>query len=276
MATITELWRFPVKSMQGERVDAVDITARGIAGDRAFAVVDADDGLVASAKQPRKWAELLQFSARLRGDAVEITTPDGAVLSSDDDDIDARLTSALGRDVRLGRAAEPGSHYEMVFPHIDGLAPDEFIAATRIGDEDEGTLTRQTVGAASPAGTFFDVSTLHLVTTATLTAAAVDVRRLRPNIVIDAGGDGYLENDWAGRSLALGAEARADVLMPTMRCVMTTLPQPGLERDRAFLQRLTSDNRIAITGMGRWACAGVYASVTRHGPIAVGDGLALS
>ena len=57
-ARVTELWRYPVKSMRGERVEASEVGPTGLRGDRAYAVVDAETGKVGSAKHPRLWADL--------------------------------------------------------------------------------------------------------------------------------------------------------------------------------------------------------------------------
>jgi uncharacterized protein YcbX len=275
MATVAQLWRYPVKSMQGETLESFDVTPNGVVGDRAWAIVDDETGHVASAKHPRKWAALLHFAARTTdGGHVEITTPDGAVLRSDDDGVHAALSDALGRPVHLANGAPAGANYEMLFLDIADAAPADLIAATRTADEPDGTLTDQTVGVAAP-GTFFDVAALHIVTTATLSAMDVDVRRLRPNVVVDVVDAGYVENAWAERALSLGA-AGAFVMLPTMRCVMTTLPQPGIERDKGVLQRLATDNKLDLAGLGTWACAGVYAAVTQPGSVAVGDAFSVN
>jgi uncharacterized protein YcbX len=275
MTMITELWRYPVKSMQGERVDALDVDTTGVAGDRRWGIVDAD-GRVASAKSPRKWGDLLTYQARLVDDnIVEIAGGDGMVVRSDDDDVDAVLSKSLGREVRLIDTPPERAQYEMLFLDIEGLAPSDAIEATRIGDEADGTMTAQTLAMLAP-GTFVDVTPLHVISTATLRRVNADVRRFRPNAVVDLGGDdGFGENAWSGHTLELGA-VRASVVMPTMRCVMTTLPQPGLPRDRGVLQTVARDNRVDIPGLGTWACAGAYCTITTPGRMAVGDAAAVS
>jgi uncharacterized protein YcbX len=273
VATISELWRYPVKSMQGERIDVAEVGEGGIPGDRAYALVDRETGHVVSAKHPRKWASILDFSARLLDDGVEITTPGGDALHSAQPDIDASLSAAIGRDVNLVASAPSGSHYEMFYPDIDGVVPADFLAANRSGDEAGGTLTDLGLALAAP-GTFFDVTPLHAITTATL-AHTGDVRRFRPNVVIDEDGDAFAENAWVGATLVLGPTATAQVLLPAMRCVMTTLPQPGLAQDRGVLQGIARDNRVEIPGMGTWACAGVYATPASAGAVAVGDAFAV-
>jgi uncharacterized protein YcbX len=275
MTTITELWRFPVKSMQGERVDAVDVLAGGVAGDRQWALIG-EDGTVASAKNPRKWGDLLRYHARLTDDGnVEIAGPDGTVVRSDDPDVDAALSKSIGRDVRLVATPPDGARYEMLFLDIEGLAPAETVAETKTGDDPDGTMTEQVLALAAP-GTFNDVTPLHVITTATVRRVSADVRRFRANVVVETDGDGYEENAWVGRTMHLGANVQAMVLLPTMRCVMTTLPQPGLPRDRGVLQAVTRDNRVEIPGLGTWACAGAYCTVGAPGRISVGDAVGIN
>ena len=98
------------------------------------------------------------------------------------------------------------------------------------------------------------------------------MRRYRPNVLVsEYEGDGFVENDWVGRSVALGsAGAAMQVSFPTMRCVMTTMAQPGLPRDLSLLQTIARTNRQTIFG-GEWACAGVYGDVAGTGVVRVGD-----
>ena len=162
-----------------------------------------------------------------------LTLPDGSETSSDDPEVDERLSAMLGRPVHLTTVAPDGNSYLAVWPDIDGVLPDEFRAENAVeGDENDGTLTDLGLALASPPGTFFDVSALHLVTTATLTGlgelepeSRFAVERYRPNIVVDTAGAPFSENEWAGRSMHLGPELTALGIIPTMRCIMTTLAQ---------------------------------------------------
>ena len=89
LGTIVSLWRYPVKSMMGEELNAAEVTKGGLLGDRAYALIDTSDGKVASAKNPRKWPQLFDFRAAL-ADAprtgvkvppVRITLPDGTIVN---------------------------------------------------------------------------------------------------------------------------------------------------------------------------------------------------
>src|SRR5687767_9956437 len=124
-------------------------------------------------------------------------------------------------------------------------------AGRREGDDPVSDVP---VSTLAPVGTFFDLATLHVLTTATLArlrelapSADFDVRRYRPNVLVDTGGTGFVENDWAGSTLTLGASARARVDMQAMRCVMTTLAHGDVPADRATLQTIAKHNRVEIT-----------------------------
>ncbi len=186
---VVAIWRYPVKSMLGEEVDAAELTERGLLGDRAYALVDAETGKVASAKNPRRWPGLFDFRAAYpeppRDDRAvppaRITLTDGEALMTDQADVEARLSAGVGRPVRLARSAVAGTTAEGYWPDHDWLAqPDEVF---------EFPL---------PPGTFFDAAPVHLVTTATLDrlralapASRFEAPRFRPNLVIEpTGGPG--------------------------------------------------------------------------------------
>ncbi|HUP85213.1 MAG TPA: MOSC N-terminal beta barrel domain-containing protein [Acidimicrobiales bacterium] len=288
MAIVQQLWRFPVKSMQGEPVNSFDLTERGVVGDRVWALLDDSDGQVVSAKNPRKWKRVLEVSASFVDEPtaadpappVVITLPDGTAARSDvaGDDASGVLSSFLDRPVRLTAQVPVKPTFEETWPaDVEGLGPSFLIDATRIGMDGEDSITKLDLASAA-AGTFFDLARLHLITTATLAALRAaqadgdfDVRRYRANVVVSDAGEGFVENDWVGSSVALGAGgAVMQVTIPTMRCVMTTMAQPGLERNLSLLQTIARTNRQTVFG-GEWACAGVYGDVGASGRVAVGD-----
>lgn len=273
--------------MQGETPSEVVVDATGVAGDRAYALVDGETGAVASAKDPRQWAALLGFSARFiaepgRGQPVIITLPGGVTAASTDPDIDWRLSSAAGRTVTLSGAPASGASYDEVWPDIDGLAPAEFVASLQTGRTSAGeAVTALSVGMLAP-GTFQDVAPVTILTTASLRAGRRlypagdwDPQRFRMTILIDAEGDYFIENDWLGRTLTIGT-VRISVFAPTPRCVMVTLAQPHLGADREVLTTVARHNRAEVPGAGRFACLGAYASVEKGGTIRVGDHVELT
>jgi uncharacterized protein YcbX len=287
LATVSTLHRYPVKSMQGEQVESLYLTPGGVLGDRTYAVLDSNDGTVASAKYPRKWSTLLgcraAFLAEPRLDGppapVAVTLPDGRTLRSDEPGLDEALSALLGRSVTLSSDPAVGAEFEEQWPDIEGLAPQKFIEDTTVEHSEEGeAVSRIGTAGLAPGESFLDLAVLHLMTTATLGAlseaapdSVFDPRRYRPNLLLETpDGPGFVEDEWVGDTLAVG-DARIIVTMPTMRCVMTTLAQAGFAEDRDTLRTIAEMNRRTIPGMGTWACAGAYADVTTGGPVRVGD-----
>jgi len=261
VGSVVSLWRYPVKSMMGEELNASVLTERGLLGDRAFAVVDSSTGKVASAKEPRKWLKLFDFRTAYvapPGDGgglplVRITLPDGTVVTSEQSDLNETLARVLDRDVVFATSAPDAPSLEEYWPDIEGLAYQEVVT-----DE------------AMPPGTFFDLAVVHVLTTATIDRLRTlypegrfEVRRFRPNIVVrPEDGDGFVENGWVGRTLALGDEVRLNVTGPCPRCVMTTLPQGDLPKDPGILRAAAKHNEVNV---------GIYASVIRGGTVRRGD-----
>jgi uncharacterized protein YcbX len=283
---LLEIGRFPVKSMQGEAPPETTVEANGLAGDRAYALVDETTGKVASAKHPRLWAGLLAFRASYidgaaAGGPIGIRLPDGTVVRNDGPHVHERLSQAIGRQVRLTGAPAPDAAYEDEWPDVEGLAPQELIDDTQTSVTDDGRpVSTMPVGLMAP-GTFQDVAPVTLLTTASLRAATRlhpagdwDPRRFRPNFLIDVEGDDFAENDWNGRRLTVG-EVVLEVTFPIPRCVMTTLAQEELPADREVLRTLARHNRVEMEGVGRFTCLGAYATVVEAGHVAVGDSVAL-
>lgn len=285
--TVRALWRFPVKSMLGERVDTVQLGMGGIVGDRAYALVDRETGKVVSAKHPRKWPDLLGCSARFVTEPqpgedappVVIDLPEGTRVDSDSRGADEALSRFFGRPVTLARSA-PADYT------IDEYIPDQ--ADVRPGGERD-VLTQVQLGAAFfdarglpamvPEGSFFDLMPLSVLTTASLEhferlepGSQFDERRFRMNVVLDAGGDGFVENEWIGRGLTVGG-AQLTPVMPVPRCVMTNLAQQDLPSDPNILKAAATHNRVDVAGQGLYPCVGVYAIVTTPGAISTGDTL---
>jgi uncharacterized protein len=261
--TVVSIWRYPVKSMLGEELNASYVTERGLLGDRAYALVDEETGKVASAKNPRKWEKLFDFRSVFIDPPqvaeniphIKITLPDGTqVFSGQDKDIDYTLSKALGRDVRLVKANLDKPSYEEYWPDIEGLAQRE-----KVTDE------------AMPPRTFFDIAVIHLLTTSTINRlrglypeGRFEVRRFRPNIVVESasGEKDFIENSWIGKKITIGEDIVLRVMGPCTRCVMITLPQGDLPRDLGILGTVAKNNRVNV---------GVYASVLRSGTIHRGD-----
>ena len=260
------LGRYPVKSMLGEGIDDAVLEESGVVGDRRFALVDRDTGLVASAKNPRKWRALLSMSAALLPDGqVAVTVPGGGSMRADDSLVDDRLSAAVGRAVRLVRGRPEGARLERLTPPVEASA---------------GTMTTGTLAAGTPGDTFVDFAAVHVLTTATLDAlgrahptGSVDVRRFRPNIVVRMPDEQpFVENTWPGRTLSIGAQAELRVVAPTPRCVVPTLAQgTQLAEDPDVLRTAARLNRVPVLDLGVFTCVGGYAAVRRGGRVRVGD-----
>ncbi|MFB7473779.1 MOSC domain-containing protein [Kitasatospora sp. NPDC056184] len=265
VGTVERLRRYPVKSMLGEELRAASVTERGIRGDRAYALLDADTGRVVSAKHPRRWAGALGFSAATApGGGVVITGPDGAAVD------EGGLSELLGRKVRLVGEPPPGAG-------IERSVPEEVLAH---GPRAEVGFTVNELGRGAPPGTFFDFAPLHLLTTAALAAAGgAAAERYRPNVLVrtlDAD-PGFVENGWVEGELAIGAELRLHVVTATPRCAVPTLAHgPRLPRSAAALRTLAERNRLVpLPGMPALPCVGVYARVLAPGRVALGDPVVL-
>lgn len=268
---LESVFRYPVKSMAGEKLDSAQMTARGVLGDRAYALVDGRNK-VGTAK---RLASLLNFQARFvdapRLDeaipAVAITLPDGKHVTSEQGGVAATLSAALDHEVTLAAQAPQ----DLLLEFAAGTLGGKYAATTELP-----------VAGASPASTFFDYATVHLITTATLRQlqehyprGRFDVRRFRPNLVIETGETGFVENAWGGRTLAIGDEVLLKVSIPCPRCVMPTLPQGDLPHDPDILRTAVEHNRLDLGDFGNLPCVGVYADVVRPGLVRVGDSVRL-
>lgn len=218
--------RYPVKSLVGEDLDRATVDERGLRGDRLWCVRDAD-GKLGSGKTTRRFRKmegLLTLSARYDGEVPVLELGDGRVHRGDDDAVHRVLTDLVGRPVTLSREAGV-SHF------------------------DEGPI--------------------HLVTTSTLRAlerargGRVDERRLRANLVLDTGAEeGFVEDAWTGRELALGDQVVLAIREPMPRCVMLNLPQQHLPEDDQLLRTAKRANDAQV---------GVVADVVARGQVVLGD-----
>ena len=235
---VIALWRYPVKSFLGERLDEANLGEHGVEGDRGFALRDAATGHVLSAK---KFSMLLRARAKTRDGTVLLTLPDGTSLEASSVRASQELSAWLGRDVEIATPAATADR-----PVMEG---------------DTGTFRGR-------AGSFFDSSPVHIVTTSTLATLTerhlegmFDPRRFRPNIVLGTPGDGYVEEAWIGSTLAIG-EAHIEITKACSRCVMTTHAQEELSVDRDILRTVITHNDEHV---------GVYGIVRTPGIARVGD-----
>ncbi len=271
------LRRYPVKSMLGEDITGTAVTLSGLAGDRGLALIHRVTGRVASAKNPRLWRAMLTLTAQAADGAVKITFPGGKVAWSTDADVDGVLSGFLGQPVTLAAEAPAGAAMEHADPG----------AVIRDGVTAQAGIDLVQVSAGAPEGTFFNFAPVHLITTSTLgriaelspdgTAGAL---RYRPNIVLSTPGhDGFTENDWLGRDLAVAdSDLVMRVVARTPRCAVPTLAHgETVPRSAAALRAVAEHNRVFPReySTAPEPCAGVYAQVLHPGSISVGDAVAL-
>ncbi|HYC54377.1 MAG TPA: MOSC domain-containing protein [Candidatus Binatia bacterium] len=283
VGTVAELWRYPVKSMAGEQLAQAVLTAGGIPGDRGWAV---RDEVAAEIRGGKKLPVLMQCAARYLTEPspgssppARIDLPDGSRVVTGEGDVDAMLSRVLGKKVTLHplHPAEDTDHYRRGLPDDTDFDRELRSLFGRTADEplpDLSVFPPELFEFSSPPGTYFDAFPLHVLTTATLAAlsaanptSSFDRRRFRPNILIESASDqrGLVEAGWSGGELRIG-KARIQVVMPTVRCSMTTQPQADLAKDPQVLRTVVRDAQQNV---------GAYAVVVEPGPIARGDSVEL-
>jgi uncharacterized protein YcbX len=279
LGRVREIWRHPVKSMGGERVASSALGPLGVPGDRAFAVRDEKRGGIRGAK---KIPGLMHCSARyleepkagVPAPAPEIVLPDGARLRADAEDAAAQISAAVAHPVTLWplRPADDLAHYRRGAPDHADVAAELRAIFGREPDEplpNLGVFPPDLFQYESPPGTYFDAFPLLLLTDATLRrlaelapASRVDVRRFRPNLVIETGGPaGFVEAAWQGARLRIG-EAVLEIGVACPRCVMITHGQGDLPRDPGLMRTVVREAN---------QCVGVYATVSEPGRVREGD-----
>ena len=295
---VREVWRHPVKSLAGERIEAAPIERRfGVRGDRAWAIRDVAAGEIRGGKSV---PALMQLGARYLAEPaadggssslVEIELGDGRRVRSDDPTVSSLLSERLGREVELCArpAAADKDHYLRARPITDAeteirsvseLLPEEAVPFSDTPPSVDLSIVGQYV---SPPGTYFDFFDLHVVSTRSLERLAglapdsrIEARRFRPNLVVEiappdpgeasgagaaAANAGWPELEWVGHILAIG-DTRLELTMPMMRCGMTTHAQQGLPKDPRIMRTLVRDCGMNL---------GAGVTVLRAGAVRVGD-----
>jgi hypothetical protein len=275
---IAAIFRYPVKSMMGETLASATVSAKGIPGDRAWAVRDDVRGGIRGAK---RFGALMQCRAHYveepaaRGSATaQIVLPDGECFTTRESDAAARLSRFLDAPVSLWPLlpADALEHYRRGAPMSDDAMAEFRRVFARTPDEplpDLSAFPDFLREFESPPGTYFDAFPLLLMTDrslATLAARAtrsrIDVRRFRPNLLIESDGAAeFPERDWCGRRLRIGT-AVVEVKMECPRCVMTTLPFADLPSDPGIMRSLVRDAGGSL---------GVYAVPVEAGIVRRGD-----
>ncbi len=276
---IDQIWRYPVKSMIGERVEQADVAGTGIVGDRVWAVRDQVRGGIRGAKVLGGLMRLAARAPEGPGGPVVITLPDGTEVRADDPDAGRLVSAAIDHEVTLEslRPAEDREHYRRGAPYHDDLMEELRSIFGRTEDEplpDLTALPPEILEYESPPGTYHDAYPLMIMTTSALRSlrealpgSVVDVRRFRPSVLVDTGdAPGHPEMGWVGRRLRIGS-VEVEVRTPCPRCVMVTREiDAEVPEDRAILRHIVRDLDQNV---------GVYADVVRTGTIRTGDPVAV-
>lgn len=209
---VAEIWRYPVKSVGGERLDRAAVDERGIEFDRAWGIFDPATGMVLTG---RREPSLLFLSATVVDGRPNITTDDGIDVSTD-----AELSAWIGRPLEIRSAADGPATFENPMDV----------------DNEADWMQWQSTGV-----TFHDGrSTISFVSDTTI--GEWDARRFRINLILQGSG----EDDLSG-SLAVGT-ATLSVRKPIDRCIMVSRAQPGIRRDLGVLKTIIRerDNRLGV------------------------------
>jgi uncharacterized protein len=286
VGSVAEIWRYPVKSMGGERLKQSAIATRGLHADRMWAVRDVELNTFTTG---RRWPVLLQCSARFvedpagrpagPGDVLEVivTFPDGGEMSSSDPAINDRLSQLIGKPARLESlpALSEKERYRTPQANKADLRRQFAIAeGERLPDFSMFPVRKlaELARYATPVGALYDAYPILLMTRASLRAMAerapgsqFDVRRFRPNVLIDVDGAELVEFGWVGgRVRAPNVTFSAEI--PTLRCSIPTRQQGDLPADPTVLKTINAHADH---------CLGVYANVTSPGTLAEDDPLEL-
>ena len=284
IGTVKAIWRYPVKSMAGELIACGVFDELGLAGDRGWAFRDEEAGEIRGAK---RLPQLMQCQARYVEEprdgfipAAEMSLPSGERILTSDSSAANRISELLGRTLTLW-PRQPKSrldHYRRG-PQLNIEEEFRFMFARVEGESQPdlsnvpAPLLQELLEYTSPPGTYFDAFPLTILTTAMMEelgrrnrTAHFDVARFRPNLVIDTGDvTGFAEFDWCGRTARIGT-AMIDIVIPSVRCAMTTHATRDLPKDTSVLRTIVRES-----GQN----CGVYCNIAAAGEIAVGDAVEL-
>ena len=233
IGTVQQIWRFAVKSMAGERLETCTVGERGIPGDRGWAIHDETAGRLATGS---RFPLLMQCAARYREPPVNGFIP----------------------------------HVDMQFPDGYTIGSDSSDVNERLTELLSKPVSLSSLITDSNAEHYFDVATIHVLTTAALAEmsrlnpeADWDVRRFRPNFFVETlpGIEGLIEFEWTGRTLRVG-EVELYCELPCERCVMPNLEQEGLPKDESVLRTIAKEAGNNL---------GTYARVAKTGVVKIGD-----
>lgn len=276
VGTIKEIWRYPVKGMAGETMESCKMRPGGIVGDRVWALRDVLRDEIQSCKfRP----QLLSCTARSSGDSeslgVEVEFPDGDVIASDAPSIHQRLSEVVCNESKLEQLGELGGpnlfkRYKSGARNWLDELKETFARDPGEAAPDFSEFPQEAQDFVTMPGTFFLVSSFHIITSATmdflkeeLPEADWDIRRFRPNIVIETAADaeGLVEQGWIGKRLTIGG-LKIDCTGTAIRCGAVVRAQKGIVEDKRMLRTIV---KAADQNLG------IYGNISGEGMISVGD-----
>ena len=274
-ASVTNIYRYPVKSMMGEALSAADIGQAGIAGDRGWAVRDEKRGGIRGGK---KIPQLMTLTATSGPAAPLITAPDGDSASASSGGINEWLTDKLNRPVTLWPLlpADQLDHYRRGAPDTEDFEQELRAVFGRTPDEPLPDLTgfEELLEFESPPGTYFDAFPISIMSQQSLATmnqlegeSQFDVRRFRPNLLVDFAetDHSFPEQAWVGETLSIGS-VRLKVETTCPRCSMTTHGFDDLPQDAQIMRKLVANSEGNL---------GIYASVVQLGKVTAGDSVSV-
>ncbi len=261
IGSVVSLFRYPVKSMAGEKLESTIVNKKGVLGDRSYALIDTTTNKIVSAKNPRKWTNIFKYHAKYINEPtqnnitdVEITFPNNSIVKSTQENINQVLSSAFNGKLKLISTVPAKVELEEYFADIEEVEQHDSVSDAHMAK-----------------GTFFDLGTIHLLTTSTIkkfeeiySDGDFNINRFRPNIVVDLDSKevGFVENKWVGKKISIGNEVILKIKEPCPRCVMTTLEQDNLPKDINILKAILKNNNGNL---------GIYADVIQGGNIKNND-----
>ena len=273
--SVTNMYRYPVKSMMGEALSEADIGKAGIAGDRGWAVRDEKRGGIRGGK---KIPKLMTLAAQSGPAAPLITAPDGDSASASSEGINEWLSDKLNHPVTLWPLlpAEQLDHYRRGAPDTEDFEQELRAVFGRLPDEPLPDLAgfEELLEFESPPGTYFDAFPISVMSQQSLATmnqlngdSLFDVRRFRPNLLVDISGSDhpFPEQAWVGKTLSIGS-VKLKIEMTCPRCSMTTHGFDDLPQDAQIMRKLVANSEGNL---------GTYASVVQAGKVFAGDSVSV-
>jgi uncharacterized protein YcbX len=274
-ASVTHIYRYPVKSMMGETLSEADIGEAGVPGDRSWAVRDEKRGGIRGGK---KIPQLMTLSAQSGAAAPLITAPDGDSASSSSEGINEWLSGKLNHPVTLWPLLPAGQldHYRRGAPDTEDFEQELRAVFGRLPDEPLPDLAgfEELLEFESPPGTYFDAFPISIMSQQSLNTmnqlegdSLFDVRRFRPNLLVDIPDSNhpFPEQAWLGKTLSIGS-AKLKIEMTCPRCSMTTHGFDDLQKDAQIMRKLVANSEGNL---------GIYASVVQAGKVTAGDSVSV-